>query len=565
VVAGIIVAFDIKINKGFSDSQSMDNAQLARQIARHQGFVTYVIRPYALAQVAAYTARKGQSELFPDAIYGGGRPKAIPDTYNSPGFPVLLAGFYRLLKTNFDEPTATMSTNHFFTGDRWVPILNQFFILLTGGLMFIMALRLFDDRVAWMSAVVLLFSDFVWQYTLLATPISLLMLLMTLLLFGFVEVYRIGETPLEEGEKPALGWGWLAVPFLAGLFGVMCLLCLPLLVLTIPLIVWLLLMPRTNLFFLPIFGGIVALLVAPWFYHWYRACGNPLGSTLTWGLLGQGGYQDNEIFCSLTIPGWDTLFGASGGKEFTGFVHYFNHGWSLLGSNPLVLLFAASLLHEFRRRRVQAFRWLVVTLAFVTIFMTNLADAKPDPVSSWNLVIILMPAMIMLGAAFFFVLLDRMVTQLRLLTASLIVGMLVLSIAPVWVSIATSGAGYYNYPPYLPPYLSYITRLAPADDWVTSDMPWATAWYGDHPSLWLPDKIADFSSIYDTYSESDFVLVTPVTLSRPTMTLTSGELKEWGPLLLSGNIPDAFPLHHIVKLPAGGPEYTVLSNRFGGH
>jgi hypothetical protein len=176
-----------------------------------------------------------------------------------------------------------------------------------------------------------------------------------------------------------------------------------------------------------------------------------------------------------------------------------------------------------------------------------------------------MPAMIMIGAAFFFVLLDRMVTQLRLLTATLIVGMLVLCVAPIWVSISTAGAAYYNYPPYLPPYISYLSRLAPLENWVTTDMPWATAWYGDHPSLWMPDKLADFTSIYDTYAESDFVLITPVTLSRPTLTLTSGELKEWGPLLLAGNIPDTFPLHHLVKLPPGGPEYSLLSNRFGNH
>jgi hypothetical protein len=421
--------------------------------------------------------------------------------------------------------------------------------------------------VAWMSSVILVFSDFVWRYSLLATPVSLLMLLMTLLLFGFVEVYRIGEPLVQEGEKATLGWGWLAVPALAGLFGVMCLFSLPLLVLTIPLAAWLLLMPRTNWLFLPIFAGIVALLVGPWFLHWYTACGNPLGSTLTLGLLGQGGYTGNEVFCSLAIPAWDTMLGASGAKEFSGFVHYFQEGWSLLGSNPMVLLFAVSLLHEFRRRRVQAFRWLVVALAFCLIAATNLADAKPDPVSSWNLVVVLLPAMIMIGAAFFFVLLDRMVTQLRILTATLVVGMLALCVAPIGVAISTTGNSYYNYPPYLPPYISYLSRLSPGDEWITSDMPWATAWYGDHPSLWLPDKLADFTSIYDTYAESDSVLFTPVTLSRPALTLTSGELREWGPLLGGGNIPAGFPLEHLVKLPAGGPEYSLLSNRFGttGH
>ena len=72
----------------------------------------------------------------------------------------------------------------------------------------------------------------------------------------------------------------------------------------------------------------------------------------------------------------------------------------------------------------------------------------------------------------------------------------------------------------------------------------------------------DFTSIYDTYTESDFVLFTPVTLNRPALTLTSGELREWGPLLLGANIPSTFPMRHLVKLPPGGPEYSLLSNRF---
>jgi hypothetical protein len=561
VVAAILIAFDFKINKGFNDMQSMDNAQLGRQLERNQGFLTYFIRPYALAQVAAFNARKGQRELFPESTYPAGVPRAIPDTYNSPGYPVLLAGFYRVLHVDFDESADTMGAHRYISGDKWVPFLNQAFILLTAGVMFLFGLRLFDERVAWMGPVVLLFSDFVWKYSLMALPVSLLMLLMTVLLFGFAEIYRSGETLLEEGEKAHLGWGWLAVPGMAVLLGVMCLLCLPLLVVTLPLVLWLLFLPRTNWLLVPIFVGIVALLVAPWFFHWYQVCGNPIGSNFTLGLLGQTGYLGNEIYCSRFIPAWDMMLGGTGGKEYNGFFYHFQHAWELLGSNPMVLLFIASLLHEFRRKRVRFIQWLVVVLGLAIIAATNLADANPSPISSWNLPVVLLPMMIMIGAAFFFVLLDRMVTQLRLLTATVVVGMLALCLAPIVISFLQAGSNYYNYPPYLPPYLAYLSRLSPIESWVTSDMPWATAWYGDHPSLWLPDKIDDFTSIYDDDTESDFILFTPVTLSRPAQTLTSGELSEWGPLITGAPIPESFPLRHLAKLPGGGPEYSLLTNR----
>src|SRR5579871_285056 len=163
VVAGIIASYNIRIYRGFNDQQSMDNAQLARQLDRHQGFLTFFVRPYALSQVAAFQAKNGHSELFPDALYPEGKVRAIPDTYNSPGYPVLLSYYFRLLHVNFDEALDAISKAHFFPGERWVPLPNQACILLTAGVMFVFGLRLFDERVAWMGSVVFLFSDFVWK------------------------------------------------------------------------------------------------------------------------------------------------------------------------------------------------------------------------------------------------------------------------------------------------------------------------------------------------------------------------------------------------------------------
>ncbi len=210
---------------------------------------------------------------------------------------------------------------------------------------------------------------------------------------------------------------------------------------------------------------------------WYRACGNPLGSNLTLGLLGQGDYAGNQIYLATSIPSYTDLFKDAGAKEYAGLLWYFQRGWDLLGSNPMVLLFAVSILHEFRRRRVHNFRWLVVGCSFAIIAMTNLANAKPDPVGSWNLLAILLPSMILIGSAFFFVMLDRMTTQLPLLRATLVVTALLLSITPMLLVFTTPAYNYYNYPPYIPPTISHITRLlAPPGQWVTSDIPWATAW-----------------------------------------------------------------------------------------
>jgi hypothetical protein len=558
-VLAIAALYNVKIYKGLSDAFSMDNAQLARQLVNREGFKTFFIRPYAVSQYSAFLAKGGRDEVFPPATFTARIPRMIPDTYNAPGYPLVLAGLFKLARVDFDERDSLTAGRHMFIGDRWIPPLNDIFIVLTAGVIFLFSYRLFDDRVAWMAAASFLASDFVWKFSLLAVPTNLLMLLVTLLFFCAVEIHRICETRFAE-DIPSLGRAWLLVPALAFLLGIISLNCLPLLVLLLPLATFLMLMRKTSWFFPLILLAFALVMTVPWFFHWYRACGNPLGSNMTLGLLGEGEYTGNQVYLRTVIPGYDQLFSYAGAKEYAGFLWYFQHGWNLLGSNPMVLLFAVSILHEFRRRRVQAFRWLVVGCAFCMIAINSLAYDQPEPVSAWNTLAILLPSMIIIGSAFFFVMLDRMATQLPFFNATIIVATLLLTIAPMLLVFTTANYAYYNYPPYIPPYISYVTRVSPLNEWMVSDIPWATAWYGDRPSLWLPDTILEFNHLHDDICSSSLMLITPETLSKPMLNLTSGEQKEWLPLI-QGTIPDTFPLRAYTKLPAGGPEYILLSRQ----
>ena len=54
-----------------------------------------------------------------------------------------------------------------------------------------------------------------------------------------------------------------------------------------------------------------------------------------------------------------------------------------------------------------------------------------------------------------------------------------------------------SFPPYWPPAIKVFGQLTRPDEWMTTDMPWATAWYADRASLWLPDSISDFESLHD--------------------------------------------------------------------
>ena len=41
------------------------------------------------------------------------------------------------------------------------------------------------------------------------------------------------------------------------------------------------------------------------------------------------------------------------------------------------------------------------------------------------------------------------------------------------------------YPPYYPPNIQKIADWMKPDELMMSDVPWAVAWYGNRPSVWL--------------------------------------------------------------------------------
>jgi len=547
------------IYHGLNDAQSMDNAQLARQIARGQGYTTMFLRPYAVQQFQDHVVSQGgSSNLFPADAFPPGVARLLPDTYNAPGYPYLLAAWFRITRPDFDLTTAYMRDHPLFTGDMWIPEFNQIFLGLTALLIFRLALRLFDQRVAWLATIAFLTSDIVWRYTITALSTSLLMFLVTGLLFSILEIFCIGET-CADNEESSSGWEWLWALLLALLLAAACLTRLHLLILLMPLVAFLALIPRPNLLLIPAVSILVIIAVAAWLWHIYKISGNPLGSNLPWLLYGNFGYKENQIFCTTIIPPYELLLRNASLKEFLGIRWHFEHAWDLLGSSPLILFFGASILHSFKRRRCQAFRWLVLSCAISIIAVNNLGVAEPTAVDPWNTLVVLLPVVLVIGSAFFFILLDRLNIEIELINNLIVIAVLFFSSVPLILTLVVPNYKIINYPPYAPSEINLCGRLALPEEWITSDMPWATAWYADHASLWLPDSIVDFERLHDNVCPTALLLLTPVTLEAPVTNLTSGEDKDWYAFIIGVNLPANFPLQaHTVINPQC---YVLWSDR----
>jgi len=169
--------------------------------------------------------------------------------------------------------------------------------------------------------------------------------------------------------------------------------------------------------------------------------------------------------------------------------------------------------------------------------------------------------MVVVGTAFFFILLDRLDLQLWLLNNMIVSVTLAIVAMPLVLTLTTTSGQFYSFPPYVPPTIKLIGQFAQPEEWVTSDMPWATAWYSDRASLWLPDSLADFENLNDNICPSGILLFTPVTWAQPVANLTTGEEKDWFPFVTGINLPAHFPLSAHTATPIGGPEYSIWSDR----
>ncbi|MCP5560919.1 MAG: hypothetical protein H7A55_24515, partial [Verrucomicrobiaceae bacterium] len=242
--------------RGLSSAAGMDQAQLAREIARGNGFQTKVIRPYAWAQ----------------ALESGNKvsPAGMPDLWQAPLQPVLLAPAFKILERWSAYAPSRGSTVYLL--DRVVASYGVIFFLLAILLTKSAASQLFDDKIAGITALCLVVSQPLWGLAVSGSPLTLLML-------EFAAGFRLFVSAIRRGQS---GQSSFLVLLLLGIV------CAAMLI-THWMSVWLILgfiiaalivLPSRVAAASPMI--VLTLLTASaWGYRNYVVCGDPLGATKT--------------------------------------------------------------------------------------------------------------------------------------------------------------------------------------------------------------------------------------------------------------------------------------------
>ena len=174
----------------------MEMAQLARNLARGKGYTTQSIRPLSI-YLLRRQAPPGQAADVLD------RP--VPDLSTAPAYPVLLAGLMAVLPFDF------VATQYWeYAPERWIAVFNQVLFFVAVVLLFRIARRMFDARVAWLSVVLLVGSNLYWKFTVSGLSTIWLMVIFLAAVHCLVRLQ-------ERGQAYRDGFGSVALAVGAGL------------------------------------------------------------------------------------------------------------------------------------------------------------------------------------------------------------------------------------------------------------------------------------------------------------------------------------------------------------
>jgi hypothetical protein len=526
--------------RGLDSPQAMDQAQIARQVARGEGFTTKMIRP--LAYYEAVKANEGAVNFT-----------EFKDTYHSPLNPLIMSAVLKLVGADKENAWPMGKNELIYPLDRVIALVSTLFFLMAIGVTYLLVGRIFDAKIAGVTAVLMLLCDLFWKFAQSGLPQMLLLLLFSCALYF---TYRAVEAS-EEGKMP-FGHALAASAFFV------------LMVLAHWITAWIFIgflifaafafRPRGMV----ALSGLLLLAIAV-AWPMIRASefsGQPFGTGFYVLYNGLASGSESAIMrnhdlesAPLSLDGLllrilgTTLVQTSDLLPF-------------LGGILVAPLFFVSLLHPFRRGSIGNFRWGIALMwLFGALGMAVFGIDRDRLLHPNQIHLLFAPVMAAYGLAFVSILWGRLeaINSVPYLRNAHYFAIVILSAAPMILSmpdkvklgLAFRERGLPQWPPYLPSVLNdRIPKLLAPDEGsadtttrvVVSDQPWAVAWYADEISLWLPRTKRGFEQLEDraTSLGTPFagILITPTSTAFDAAPTTREQYGEFASLVFNGLVWD---------------------------
>ncbi len=550
--------------QGLNQPVAMDQAQIAREVARGNGFSTKFLRPLELKNASLECRHKldpAEQKL---------NLNAFKDTNHAPLNICALAVSLKLTGCDrFDSTRMVANESTVYWPDRVVAGTSLFFFLLSLVLAYLLIRRLFDEVIAATTIALMALSNLMLQYALsgLAQPLMLCCLLGAL--HFLLSALRRAED--EETGKTLLN--------MCG-----CWVCVALLCLTNWMGLWVALgllffcaakfrpygamaVPGIIIIALAILGSLMGNsdttgnVAGNAYYALYNCFGN--GEDLVQRSIAAGSLPLNNAAFFLRLLGYtfdqlETLYVAMGSIIVTPF-------------------FFLCLFNRYKKGMTESIKWATLSMWLAACVGMALYGIN-TPLSPSQLMPLFAPLFAAYGISLTFNLLSRMKLAWNFNSARsvTIAGILLASSGTFMLNIPQeihrgiwlSGLARPHYPPYYPAALNAqeagkevsLVDKSNAEDVIVSDQPWAVAWYADRKSLWLPRRVDDYAEELEPIIEKaggkvQGFLITPSSHSPNRDTAVAGrpgglkgimmENGDFAPLALEGGVLLLVPKHNL--------------------
>ncbi len=517
--------------RGLNSPQAMDQAQISREIARGNGFTTKFIRP-----VAHYQAQKAQNSSV--SLIG------FQDTYHSPLNPLINAAVLKLIGA--DDPDAwQMGENEMvFPLDRVIATVSTLFFLMAIGVNYLLISRIFDPKIAGVCAILMLFCETFWNYSLSGLPQMLMLLLFSCAIYF---VYRAVEAAAEGriSMTPAI---------IAGAF-------FTLLALTHWMTVWIALgyilfaaiafRPR-GIVGLSVLGLLLVAAIGPMLRN-QSITDSPFGTAFLTLYNGLGSGSETAVMRMIDLEAEPLVLDGLISKILRTTLLQATDIIPFLGGLLIAPLFFIALLHPFKRAAIANFRWAILLMWVGAAFGLAIFGISKNQLDPNQLHLLFAPIMMAYGLAFISILWSRLdfvatTPVLRNVHHFVIIAICALPLIlalPMKVRIGMhlrDRGGVPHWPPYYAPALN--SNKAGIRGWITekqitfSDQPWAVAWYADRVSVWLPPTYAGFEKIEtiaaDLQTPCAGVLISPLSHGSGSLTEIAAQYRDFTFMVLDG-------------------------------
>jgi len=250
--------------------------------------------------------------------------------------------------------------------------------------------------------------------------------------------------------------------------------------------------------------------------------------------------------------------------------------FKFLGAVVAAPLFFLSLMHSFRKVSIAKFRWLILTLWVFAAAGMSIYGVSSSGQDSNQLHLLFIPIMTAYGLAFISIVWSKINlinknSWMRnihfVVVVALSAGPLILSLPRQVEAAASHGTsgGSPHWPPYKPNALNTTLSLIPEDRIIVTDQPWATAWYADRTSLWIPRTIKEFEALdakaTDQKTPIGGFLISPYAHSTISMAQSIQSYGEFSALVLDGPMRySAYPVE--LSIFETDPDLASLARRF---